>query len=227
MPLHLIIDADDTLWENNIYFERAFEEFVALLAHSRLDAAGVRAVLDEIEVVNNRIYGYGSRNFARNLEQCFLRLAERKVRPEDLEAIRQLGERLLEHPMEVIEGVEETLQYLQPRHDLVLFTKGQPEEQRRKLERSGLAPYFRHAAVVKEKDAESYRKLVADLGLDVERCWMIGNSPKSDVNAALDAGLRAVFIPHDHTWTLEREPVREADGRLLKLNSFTELRRHF
>lgn len=227
MPLHLIIDADDTLWENNIYFERAFDEFVALLAHSRLDAAGVRAVLDEIEVVNNRIYGYGSRNFARNLEQCFLRLAEREVQPEDLEAIRQLGERLLDHPMELIEGVEETLQYLQPRHDLVLFTKGEPEEQRRKLERSGLAPYFRHAAVVKEKDPESYRKLVADLGLDPERCWMIGNSPKSDVNAALDAGLRAVFIPHDHTWTLEREPVREADGRLLKLNSFTELRRHF
>jgi putative hydrolase of the HAD superfamily len=227
MSLHLLIDADDTLWENNIYFERAFEEFVALLGHSRLDAAGVRAVLDEIEVVNNRIYGYGSRNFARNLEQCFVLLAEREVRPEDLEAIRLLGERLLEHPMEIIEGVPETLEYLERRHELVLFTKGQPEEQRRKLERSGLSRYFRHAAVVKEKEAESYRKLVADLGFDPERCWMIGNSPKSDVNAALEAGLRAVFIPHDHTWTLEREPVREAPGRMLQLNSFAELRQHF
>jgi len=227
MPLHLIIDADDTLWENNVYFERAFEEFVGLLGHSRLDAAAIRAVLDEIEVVNNRIYGYGSRNFARNLQQCFLRLAEREVRPEDLEAIRLLGEKLLDHPMELIEGVEETLAYLRPRHDLVLFTKGQPEEQRRKLERSGLARYFHHTAVVKEKDAEAYRHLVSELGLDPERCWMIGNSPKSDVNAALEAGLRAVFIPHDHTWTLEREPLREVDGRVLRLSRFSELREHF
>lgn len=227
MPLHLLIDADDTLWENNIYFERAFEEFVKLLDHSRLDAAAIRAALDAIEVENNRIYGYGSRNFARNLQQCFLRLVEREVQPEDLEAIRLIGEKLLDHPMELIEGVEETLAYLHPRHDLVLFTKGQPEEQRRKLERSGLGQYFHHTAVVKEKDAEAYRRLVSELRLDPERCWMIGNSPKSDVNAALEAGLRAVFIPHDHTWTLEREPLREADGRLLRLTCFAQLRRHF
>jgi putative hydrolase of the HAD superfamily len=227
MRLHLIIDADDTLWENNIYFERAFEEFVSHLDHSRLRPAEIRAVLDEIESANNKIHGYGSANFARNLRQCYLHLAEREIRPEDLDRVMTFGHRLLDHPMQVIEGVEETLRYLRPRHELILFTKGHPDEQRLKLDRSGLKRYFHHTAIVKEKDAAAYRKLASDFGLHSERTWMIGNSPKSDVNAALDAGLKAVFIPHAHTWTLEREEVREANGRLLTLKRFADLREHF
>ena len=227
MRLNLLIDADDTLWENNIYFEQAFEEFVDFLDHSTLSAGQIRAVLDEIETVNNRIHGYGSANFARNLQECFAHLAEREIRPDDLARIRALGERLLDHPMEVIEGVEGTLGYLRQRHTLVLFTKGHQEEQRLKLDRSGLEAYFQHTAIVKEKDAEAYRRLVSDLRLDQAATWMVGNSPKSDINAALEAGLGAVFIPHAHTWTLEREAIREGDGRLLKLAAFSELRNHF
>src|SRR5512135_2649881 len=135
MRLHLIFDADDTLWENNIYFERAFDEFVGFLDHSRLSPVEVRGVLDEIESVNNKLHGYGSRNFARNLRQCYLHLAEREIREEDLERIMSLGARLLHHPMQIIDGVEETLRYLNPRHDLILFTKGHPEEQKLKLDR--------------------------------------------------------------------------------------------
>ena len=227
MRSNLLIDADDTLWENNIYFEQAFEEFVDFLGHSRLRAVEIRAVLDEIETVNNQIHGYGSANFARNLQECFSHLAEREIRPDDLARIRTFGERLLDHPMEVIEGVEETLRYLRERHTLVLFTKGHPEEQKLKLDRSGLGAYFHRTAIVKEKDAAAYRKLVSDSRLDPASTWMIGNSPKSDVNAALEAGLGAVFIPHAHTWTLEREAIREGDGRLLTLATFSELREHF
>ncbi len=227
MRLHLLIDADDTLWENNIFFEQAFEEFVDYLGHSRLTGAEIRAVLDEIEKVNNQLHGYGSANFARNLRECYLHLAEREIRPEDLDRIMSFEERLLQHPMEVIEGVEDTLLYLQPRHDLVLFTKGNPEEQKLKIDRSGLGGYFRRTAIVREKDAAAYRGLVPELRLDPERTWMIGNSPKSDVNPALEAGLRAVFIPHAHTWTLEREELRPAAGRLLTLEKFADLRRHF
>ncbi len=227
MRLNLLIDADDTLWENNIYFEQAFGEFVDFLDHSRLSAEQIRAVLDEIETANNQIHGYGSANFARNLQQCFSHLAEREIHPEDLARIRALGERLLDHPMQVIEGVEETLGYLRERHRLVLFTKGHREEQRLKLDRSGLEPYFHHTVIVKEKDAEAYRRLVSDLRLDRAETWMVGNSPKSDINAALEAGLGAVFIPHSHTWTLEREAIREGDGRLLTLTAFPELRNYF
>jgi putative hydrolase of the HAD superfamily len=227
MASNLLIDADDTLWENNVYFEQAFEEFVEYLGHSSLSPAEIRAALDEIEIVNNQIHGYGSANFARNLHQCFTKLAERETCAEDLARIMAFGESLLGHPTEVIEGVEETLAYLSGRHTLVLFTKGHPDEQRLKIDRSGLGGFFNHTAIVKEKNAESYRKLVGELDMDPSTTWMIGNSPKSDVNAALDAGLGAVYIPHAHTWTLEREEIRRGNGRLLELERFAELRDHF
>ena len=223
----LLIDADDTLWENNIYFERAFEEFVAFLDHSSMTPGEVRDVLDEIETANNRIHGYGSLNFGRNLRQCYEHLAERAVRAEDLRTVMAFAERILECPMEVIAGVPETLEYLSGRHDLTLFTKGHPEEQKLKIDRSGLGRFFGHAAIVKEKDRAAYCRLVEERGLDAARTWMVGNSPKSDINPAMEAGLNAVFVPHAHTWVLERQEIRPGHGRLLLLGEFRELREHF
>jgi putative hydrolase of the HAD superfamily len=223
----LIIDADDTLWENNIYFERAFDDFVAFLDHSALKPREVRAVLDEIEEANNRIHGYGTLNFARNLRQCYEHLAERAVGPEDLATVISFAERILECPMEVIEGVEETLAWLSSRHDLTLFTKGHSEEQKLKIDHSGLLRFFSHTAIVKEKDAPAYRGLVVERGFDPARTWMIGNSPKSDINPALEAGINAVFIPHAHTWVLEKQDIRPGAGRLLVVEQFAQLRQHF
>jgi len=159
---HLIFDADDTLWENNVYFERAFDEFAEFLGHSTLTPAGVRSVLDEIELVNREIHGYGALNFGRNLRQCYQRLAEREPSADDLARVMSFAERILEQPLELIEGVWETLEYLAPRHELILFTKGHPEEQTYKIEVSGLAPHFRYTAIVKENDAGSFRALVGD-----------------------------------------------------------------
>jgi putative hydrolase of the HAD superfamily len=228
MPSFLIVDADDTLWENNIYFERAFEDFVTFLDHSSLTARQVRDVLDEIEDANNKIHGYGSLNFGRNLRQCYQRLAERKIREEDLNTVLGFAERILDCPMEVIEGVPETLEYLSKRHDLTLFTKGHAEEQKLKIDRSGLGSYFAHTAIVREKDAAAYRDLAERRGMDPERTWMIGNSPKSDINPALAAGLNAVFVPHAHTWGLERQDiVKSRQGRLIVVERFGDLREHF
>jgi putative hydrolase of the HAD superfamily len=224
---HLIIDADDTLWENNIYFEEAFDDFVEFLGHSHLASQQIRDVLDEIERANARVHGYGSINFGRNLRQCYEKLAERDVADADLRTVMAFAERILEQPLEVIDGVPETLAYLAERHDLTLFTKGHPEEQRLKIDRSGLAEYFEHAAIVREKDADAYRSLVTERGMDPDRSWMIGNSPKSDVNPALEAGLNAVFVPHARTWVLEQEEIRPRSGRLLIVDRFTDLRMHF
>jgi putative hydrolase of the HAD superfamily len=225
---YLIVDADDTLWENNIYFERAFDEFCVFLDHARLSPADVRAVLDEIELVNNKIHGYGSATFGRNLRDCYQRLSHREIGPDDLTQVMSFAERILDHPMEVIAGVEETLQYLSPRHDLTLFTKGNPEEQKLKLDRSGLAVYFGHTAIVREKDTAAYAALVAERKLDPALTWMTGNSPKSDINPALRAGLKAIFIPHAHTWRLEHEEVESGYGdRLLVLERFEDLKLHF
>jgi putative hydrolase of the HAD superfamily len=225
--MNLVFDADDTLWENNIYFERAFDDFCAFLDHSALTPAQVRDVLNEIELVNAKVHGYGSLNFGKNLQQAYRHLAEREIRSEDLDHVMSLAERILEQPLEVIEGVEETLEELAGRYELTLFTKGHPEEQRMKVDRSGLGKYFAHAAIVKEKDAPAYRRLVDDRGFRPAETWMIGNSPKSDINPALEAGLNAVLVPHPHTWVLEHQDLREGGERLRVVGKFADLKNYF
>jgi len=226
--LSLLIDADDTLWENNIYFERAFDAFCDFLDHSALTPPQVRDVLNEIELANATIHGYGSMNFGRNLQQAYQHLAEREINDDDLRHVLALAERILEQPIELIEGVEETLGYLSERHELTLFTKGNPDEQRMKVDRSELGRYFAHTAIVKEKDAAAYSRLVTERTLARDSTWMIGNSPKSDINPALEAGLNAVLVPHPHTWVLEHQDLRESgDGKFLRVERFADLRLHF
>lgn len=220
----LVFDADDTLWENNIYFERAFDDFCAFLNHSKLTPVQVRDVLNEIELVNAKTHGYGSKNFGLNLQQAYRRLAERDIRNSDLDHVMSLAERILEQPLEVIDGVEETLAELAQRHELTVFTKGHPEEQRMKIDRSGLGRYFTHTAIVKEKDALAYQRLVEERCFDQRDTWMIGNSPKSDINPALEAGLNAVLVPHAHTWVLELQELHDGGDRLRIVPDFGHLR---
>ncbi len=223
---HLLIDADDTLWENNIYFERAFHRFCEFLDHSELTNQQVRAALDEVELVNNRLHGYGSANFGRNMVECYHHLVERAISSSDAETILGFATAIQEHPLEIIGGVPETLEYLTRRHDLILFTKGNPLEQTRKIERSGLAAFFNHTIVVREKDTATYRRIAQERSLPPDSSWMIGNSPKSDINPALDAGLGAVYVPHDRTWHLEREEIRQG-ARLLVVETFAGLVNYF
>ncbi|HVW85322.1 MAG TPA: HAD family hydrolase, partial [Bryobacteraceae bacterium] len=213
-PQHLIFDADDTLWENNIYFEEAFDEFCEYLNHSSLTPAEIREILDEIEIANAKIHGYGAVNFGRNLSQCYLRLAERAVDEHDLNRVKAMAHAILEREVELMDGVAETLTLLAETHELTICTKGDPAEQNRKIDLSGLRPLFAHCAVVKEKNRTTYEELADIRGFDPTRTWMIGNSPKSDINPSLAAGLRAVFVPHERTWSLEREEIRDPHGRL-------------
>ena len=224
MRYYFLIDADDTLWENNIYFEQAIHAFITFLDHSRLAPAEVRAVLDDVE----RLMGYGSANFTRSLVETYRRLAEKDLQDADVQQVRQFGEQIRSHPLQLLEGVQETLGYLSARHDLVLLTKGDNEEQRLKVERSGIEEHFRRVVIVQEKDVATYHRVVEELQVDPQLAWMVGNSPRSDINPALAAGLNAVYIPHPHTWRLEHEEVNSAgEGRLLTLSAFTDLRAHF
>ena len=229
MSLNLLIDADDTLWENNIYFERAFDDFVTYLDHSTLSAREIRDVLDEIERVNSKVHGYGSKNFGRNLVQCYQHLVERHISESTAQTITAFAERILEQPLEIIDGVPETLEYLASRHSLTLFTKGNPEEQKLKIDSSGLAAHFRHTAIVKEKDSTAYRLFCASHNLNPADTWMIGNSPKSDINPALAAGMNAVFIPHARTWILEKEEIDSSQhrGQFVQVESFRALQTRF
>ena len=223
----ILIDADDTLWENNVYFEEAFLEFVEFLGHSRLTGEEIRDLLDEIETENIKVNGYGSRNFGHNLQQCVRLLAERPVTDDDLEEALMIALRILDKPIHVMEGVESTLAYLAERYHLTLFSKGCPDEQQRKLNRSGLEPFFDGCRIVKEKHVASYRDVVEEHRMETDRAWMVGNSPKSDINPALAAGLGAVLVPHARTWRLEHEEVPEPSERFVVVEKFEDLTQVF
>ncbi len=220
---HLIFDADDTLWENNVVFEGVIADFIAWIDHPNLDEAQVRAVLDEVEHLHAAEHGYGTKVFALTLEVTARRLREDELSDADRTEIARLLTRLAWDQLEIIDGVPETLAALRARHDLLLLTKGDHEEQTHKIARSGLAHHFRRTVVTPEKTAAVYRRLVDEESLDPERTWMIGNSPRSDILPAVEAGLRGVFVPHVHTWHLEHVDLPDGHDRILHVASFRDL----
>jgi len=229
IPQTLLIDADDTLWENNVYFERAIANFISFLNHREFSSAEIRRVLNEVERENIVAHGYGLHSFLHALVGTFERLSVEPLTPGLHDTICGFAHAIAEQPIELIAGVEPTLRYLERRHRLMLMTKGNPVEQLGKIERSGLKRYFTAVEIVAEKDSFTYNGIVEKYNLRHETTWMVGNSPKSDINPALEAGLNAVFVPHPDTWILEHGPLAKPDepDKLLELRDFTELCRVF
>ncbi len=223
--LSLIFDADDTLWDSNIHFLEAEQAFETAIGAAGIAADGlqIRASLrrSEVEIIGS--HGYGRMPYVLALHRAAEELAPSDLLGRLRAEIAQIGEHLINRHCELLPGVEPTLTELATRHRLLLFTKGQPAEQMGKLERSGLAPLFSKVTVPKEKDAPAYRRLIAQEHLEPSRTFMIGNSPRSDINPALKAGLRAVYIPHPHTWELEHEELDLEDERVIALSSFSHL----
>jgi putative hydrolase of the HAD superfamily len=223
--LHLIIDADDTLWENNIYFERAIAAFISFLNHHEYSPAEVRRTLNAVERETILSHGYGLTSFTQSLVTCFERLSPHEVTEEKRERIRGFANAIAEQEIELLPQVAETLADLALRHRLILMTKGNHAEQADKLARSGLASHFSAVEIVSEKDPATYRQVIARHELTPHTGWMIGNSPKSDINPALAAGLNAVFLFHKDTWVLEHAEVDAApEGQhLIELDAFARL----
>ncbi len=223
----LLIDADDTLWENNIFFEKTIEGFITQLEHLGYTREYVRHILNETERRNIRQHGYGVRSFRRSLEDTYLKLAGNSARRDIVKEIERMALELENTPPHILEGVPETLVYLAKHHRLILLTKGEAAEQAAKVERSGLQSYFESIEIVMEKDAATYQKIIDQFKIVKSHGWMIGNSPRSDINPALQTGLNAVFIPHSATWELEKSELESGAGKLLILSAFRELRGHF
>lgn len=223
----LVFDADDTLWENNVLFERVIDDFMDWLAHPTLDNASIRSVFNDIEAANTVAHGYGSQVFLRSLGECFSRLQDRPATDAERREIDTLAVALVEHRVDLVPGVAETLAGLGTRHQLLLLTKGDKDEQQNKLDVSGLDHHFRSIHIVAEKNVETYRRLVREESLKPDETWMIGNSPKSDINPARLAGLNAVFLPNDNTWILEHDDIDPDDDGVLRLARFPELLDHF
>jgi putative hydrolase of the HAD superfamily len=223
----LLIDADDTLWENNIFFEQTIETFIDLLEPLGYTRDYIRYILNETERRNIRQHGYGVRSFRRSLEDTYLKLAANVARREMVQRIEQMAADLEGTPPHILDGVPETLAYLADRHRLILLTKGEPAEQAAKVERSGLQSYFDAIEIVVEKNSEVYGQIIDQFKIVKSHGWMVGNSPRSDINPALQVGLNAVFIPHSSTWELEKTAVESGAGKLVILSQFRDLRQHF
>ena len=221
----LLIDADDTLWENNIYFERAIAAFIGYLNHHAYTPAEVRHALNAVERETILAHGYGLTSFTRSLVTCFERLSPEPVTDEKAQRILGFARSIAEQEIELLPGVADTLAGLAKRHHLILMTKGDQAEQADKLARSGLAPHFSAVEIVAEKDPATYRAVIARHELAPHTSWMIGNSPRSDINPALAAGLHAVFLFHKDTWVLEHAEVDSAPTgqHLVELDSFAKL----
>jgi putative hydrolase of the HAD superfamily len=228
-PQTLLIDADDTLWENNIYFERAIAGFISFLNHHEFSPEQVREVLNDVERECIVTHGYGLHSFTHALVRTFERLSVHPVTPELHAQIHSFANSISNHPIELLPEVSETLSHLSQRHRLILLTKGAIAEQSGKVERSGLKRYFAAVEIVAEKNPPAYTRMVEKYDLARASTWMVGNSPKSDINPALAAGLHAVFVPHGDTWILEHEELNPAppQQKLLIVGRFAELREHF
>ena len=229
-PQTLLIDADDTLWENNIYFERAIADFISFLNHRERTPAEVREILNDVERECIVSHGYGLNSFTYSLVKTFERLSVEPLTPALHETIHGFAQTIAQQPVQVLPRVHETLEYLSSqRYQLILVTKGDLKEQSGKVERSGLKDYFSAVEIVAEKHVPEFRAIMGRYRLAAEHTWMVGNSPKSDINPALGAGINAVFVPHDDTWVLEHEELTSAEPptRLLVLRVFAELAEHF
>jgi putative hydrolase of the HAD superfamily len=202
--LTLFVDADDTLWENNIYFEAIVAEYLAMAARAGCPPEEARARFLEVERDRVRQFGYGIANFQASLELAWASLAGDPANAElDRAGFARWCTLLRRRAGAHLAEVSDTLRILAGRHRLVLLTKGDPDDQMGKVARSGLRRHLHQVDVVPEKDTAAYRDVLRRHGADPARSWMIGNSPKSDILPALEAGLGAVFVPHRATWTLE------------------------
>jgi len=224
----LIIDADDTLWENNIHYEAAIDCFLELVAERDRSKEKVRDLLMDVERANVKVHGYGTDSFRQSLLDTLARTIDGSPNRRELRTIDELTHGIAHMSIDFLPGVKETLPRLREHFRLILFTKGDPNEQQKKVDRSGVEPFFDHVELTLEKDAKAYARLIETYRLDPAKTWMVGNSPRSDINPSIEAGLNAILIPHPRTWELEHEDVREDHPeRLNVLERFADLLTHF
>lgn len=215
-------DADDTLWVNETYFRDTEEKFAELLegyeTKNKIDQE-----LFKIEMANLDIYGYGIKGFMLSMIESALDLSNNKVSQETIGKILNLGKKMISHPVELLDGVEEVLSKLTEKYRLIVLTKGDLLDQERKLEKSGLSQYFHHVEVLSDKKESNYNNLLQHLSIDVNEFLMIGNSLKSDVLPILNIGAKAVHVPFHTTWAHEMVAEDEMVNNHLKLNSLKDI----
>lgn len=199
----IAFDADDTLWVNEPYFQEVEEKFCELMA-PYLSRHSLSQELFKTEIDNLKLYGYGIKGYILSMIEAALTISNNTISNEVIGKIIQYGKELLEKPIELLDGVEEILETLHPKYKIVVATKGDLLDQRRKLHKSGLGKYFHHIEVMSDKQQKDYTDLVERLEIHPSEFLMIGNSLKSDVLPVLEIGGHAIHIPFHTTWAHEK-----------------------
>jgi putative hydrolase of the HAD superfamily len=198
----IAFDADDTLWVNEPYFRETEEQFAGLL-EDFMPRHSILAELYKTEIANLPLYGYGIKGFMLSMIETALRITSGKIDPIIMNRAIELGQEMLNKPVELLDGVEEVLKALFGKYRLVVATKGDLLDQQRKLTKSGLDHYFHHIEIMSDKQEKDYQKLIKHLDCKPEEFLMLGNSLKSDVLPVLNIGGHAVHIPYHTTWVHE------------------------
>ena len=222
-PLVIGFDADDTLWHNEIIFERVHERYRSLLARYH-DAATVDRTLLATEKRNLELYGYGVKGFTLCAIETAIALTAGKISAHEIDGLLVLGREMLAHPIELLDGVTEVVEELAKQHTLLLITKGDLRDQERKLAKSGLSGRFHLVEIVSEKDRSTYEAIFRRHAIAPDRFLMVGKSLKSDILPVLALGGAGAHVPYPLTWAHEQvEQLPPADGRFFQLKTMREL----
>lgn len=221
----IAFDADDTLWVNEPYFQETEAKFCELLA-PYLSRHTLSQELFKTEIANLKLYGYGIKGYILSMIEAAMVISNNTISIEIIEKIIQYGKELLEKPIELLDGVEQTLETLKGKYRLVVATKGDLLDQQRKLHNSGLGPYFHHIEVMSDKQEIDYQKLVKRLDIHPSEFLMIGNSLKSDVLPVLGIGGHAIHIPFHTTWAHERIDHKVEHANFRDFEKITDVLAH-
>ena len=224
-PIGLVgFDGDDTLWKSEDYYRVAEQDFETILGHYiDLHDAGTAQHLLKVERRNLEVFGYGAKGMTLSMIEAAIELTDERISAAHLRQIVEIGRRTLQHPVEVIDGVREAVAAIAARWPVVLITKGDLFHQEQKIERSGLRDLFPRIEIVSEKDRSTYDRIFARHGTGAAEAVMAGNSMKSDVLPALEAGAFACHIPYHITWAHELADAPEGHPRYVSLSRIGEL----
>lgn len=218
----IAFDADDTLWVNEPYFRKAENQFCALM-EDYLPQHSSAKELFAIEIKNLPLYGYGIKAFMLSMIEAAMKISNKTITLTAIEQLMNIGQEMLEAPVELIDGIEDVLKSLQGKYRLVMATKGDLLDQERKLEKSGLANYFHHIEIMSEKKIPNYQKLIAHLDIPPHQFLMIGNSLKSDILPVLELGGHAFHVPFHTTWEYEKVDKKIEHERFQSLKNVQEV----
>jgi len=225
MPISVLgLDADDTLWHNETFYQSTRQRFNELLA----DFVDVDRLEEEIAATEKRnlsLYGYGAKGFTLSMMETAIQVSDGKISSQALSEILAIGRELMNHPVEPLPGVHEALEVLSAEYKLVLITKGDLFHQESKLAASGLGGFFSGVEIVSEKKADTYTRIFSRHGAGPEHAAMAGNSVRSDVLPALEAGSYAALIPFHLVWAHEDAPLPTDNPRFAELPSLADLPR--